>query len=85
MDSFLLRVMQRQLHDQCVFLLMAADRINEGLKIQNMNEVFFSLQNLLNAGANIRKCFGAKKEGLQSGANCFAIALAFQTPHLSAR
>ncbi|MDQ0320037.1 hypothetical protein QO002_002175 [Pararhizobium capsulatum DSM 1112] len=55
MELFHMRVMQRQVLDQCKYLIKAAERINTGLAANDLDEVFFSIQNLLNAGANISK------------------------------
>jgi hypothetical protein len=61
MDTYQMRVFQRHLRDQCLFLLAAADDIDTGLNAQNNIEVFFGIQNLLNAGANISKLLWGQK------------------------
>ena len=55
MDAFLLRILQRQIRDQCVFALHAAESINEGLRDNDSDAIFFGIQNFLNASANISK------------------------------
>jgi hypothetical protein len=55
MELMLLRTFQGQVFLQCKFLLMAATAVNEGLKNGNVDHVYYALQNLLNAGANISK------------------------------
>ncbi|WP_376742352.1 hypothetical protein [Ensifer canadensis] len=55
MDVFHLRIFQRQVLDQCRFLLLAAAGVNEGLQGGDSDQTLFSIQNLLNAGANISK------------------------------
>ncbi len=55
METFHLRVFQRQVLDQCRFLLFATEGVNEGLRKNDLVLVFYNLQNMLNAGANISK------------------------------
>src|SRR5690606_578758 len=55
MDTFHLRIFQRQVLDQCLYLLASARDVNQGLAENNTNRVFYGIQNLLNAGANISK------------------------------
>lgn len=55
MDLMLLRVFQRQVALQCKFVLTAAGQINDGLQQRNQEHVFYALQSLLNAGADISK------------------------------
>jgi hypothetical protein len=62
MDQLLLRQFKNQVLLQCHFLLMAADDLNSRLNDLNTNfrgdsaeKVFYALQNLLNAAANISK------------------------------
>jgi hypothetical protein len=55
MDTFHLRVFQIQVLDQCQFLLLSANEVNQGLTQSDTNRVFYGIQNLLNAGANISK------------------------------
>lgn len=62
MEIFQLRVFQRQILDQCQFLMFAAEEVNAGIKTRNTDRIFYAIQNLLNAGANISKmCWGSKK------------------------
>lgn len=61
MKTFHLRVFQKQLLDQCKFLLMAAEGVNAGLKNKDPREILFNIQNLLNAGANISKMLWGQK------------------------
>jgi hypothetical protein len=62
MDTFLLRTFQRQVELQCRFMLAAADELNTALAGRSKIEhVFYALQNLLNASANISKAlWGAR-------------------------
>jgi hypothetical protein len=55
MDLMLLRLFQRQVALQCKFLLSSAAQANKALEDRNVEGVFFALQNLLNAGANVSK------------------------------
>jgi len=56
MDIMLLRTFQLQVARQCRYLLMSATEVNTALKEEGTPErVFYALQNLLNAGANISK------------------------------
>jgi hypothetical protein len=55
MDTFHLRIFQRQVADQCHFLLFAAQEVNDRLKARHTIGVMYAIQNLLNAGANISK------------------------------
>src|SRR5260221_13812861 len=55
MDLMLLRVFQHQLDLQCKFLLLAAQEVDQGVQQKNVERIFYGLQNLLNAGANISK------------------------------
>lgn len=55
MDLMLLRTFQGQIELQCYFVLAAAQDVNAGLAQQNVNHVFYGIQNLLNAAANISK------------------------------
>jgi hypothetical protein len=61
MDPMLLRMFQRQLELQCRFLLLAADDLNRGLKVQDFTRIFFALQNLLGTAANISKALWGVK------------------------
>jgi hypothetical protein len=57
MDTFLLRMFQRQVLIQCRFMLRAAEDTDIALKQQKVDvtSVFYSIQNMLNAAANISK------------------------------
>jgi hypothetical protein len=55
MDTFLLRTFQRQVLIQSKFMLRAAEDINSALKQNDINSIFYSIQNMLNAAANISK------------------------------
>jgi len=55
MDTFHLRIFQHQVLDQCHFLLASANEVNQGLAQHDNNRVFYGIQNLLSAGANISK------------------------------
>lgn len=61
MDTFLLRVFQRQVLAQCRTLLSAADGVNKGLRANDSTQVFNEIQNMLNAGANISKLLWGQK------------------------
>lgn len=66
MDLMLLRAFQGQVRDQCAFVLKAAQGVDDALRRVNegspspewriaMDDVWFSLQNLLSAAANVSK------------------------------
>lgn len=57
-----MREFQRQVALQCKFLLIAANEVNTGLQQKNTERVFYALQNLLNAGANISKMLWGQKD-----------------------
>jgi hypothetical protein len=57
----MLRLFQRQVLFQCRVILMATGDLNEGLTQRDHTVVFYALQNILNAAANISKaCWGQK-------------------------
>lgn len=55
MDNFHLRIFQQQVLDQCHFLLASAKEVDRGLTQHDIRHVFYGIQNLLSAGANISK------------------------------
>jgi hypothetical protein len=55
MEVMLLRIFQGQVALQCKFLLQSAQDLNAALKKMDTERIFYALQNLLNAGANISK------------------------------
>jgi hypothetical protein len=55
MELELLRVFQRQVQLQCQFMLKAAHEANAGLDQRDTGLIFYALQNLLNAAANVSK------------------------------
>ena len=55
MELMLLRTFQRQVARQCKYVLFSAEEINKGLKERDPEYVFFAIQNLLTASANIAK------------------------------
>ena len=55
MDLMLLRMFQRQVHVQCQFMLFAAKEISTALAQKDTTRIFYAIQNLLNAAANISK------------------------------
>jgi hypothetical protein len=55
MDPRLLEVFQKQVTLQVNFANFSAQQINAGVKDQDINTIFFGIQNLLNAAANIAK------------------------------
>jgi hypothetical protein len=55
MDLMLLRTFQTQVALQCKFILLSAADINKGMILQNPQSVFYALQNMLNAAANVSK------------------------------
>ncbi|WP_157223717.1 hypothetical protein [Caulobacter sp. AP07] len=61
METFHLRVFQRQVLDQCKFLLKSADEINAGMALRDTDHILYGIQNLLNAGANISKMLWGQK------------------------
>lgn len=65
MDLFLIHIFQRQVVNQCDFLIFAAHDINAAMSSDETAKVFYGVQNLLNAGANISKMLwgqGGRKE-----------------------
>lgn len=61
MDIFLLRTFQQQVELQCKFMLTAAQELNKALAGHNAEHIFYALQNLLNASANISKALWGPK------------------------
>lgn len=61
MDTFHLRIFQRHVRDQCRFLVAAAHDLNAGLAAHDTDRVLCSIQNLLNAGANVSKMLWGSK------------------------
>ena len=55
METRLIRIFQYQVHLQCKFVLYAASDINEAVAQQNGEKIFYAIQNLLSAAANISK------------------------------
>jgi hypothetical protein len=55
MDRSLLQQFLIQLSLQCQFFLMAANMLNEGMAVKDVFIIFFAIQNLLTAAANISK------------------------------
>jgi len=51
----LLRIFQQQVALQCDFMLRAANEVNVALKSDDMDGIYYAIQNLLNAAANISK------------------------------
>lgn len=61
MDLMLIRVFQRQIYLQCRFLMTSALELNSGLRVRNTEYVFYNIQNILNAGANISKAMWGQR------------------------
>ncbi len=63
MDLMLLRIFQGQVRDQCRFAQLAHDELMRQLASSepNMDQIWYSLQNLLNAVANLSKAFWGQK------------------------
>ncbi|GBQ69607.1 hypothetical protein AA103196_2259 [Ameyamaea chiangmaiensis NBRC 103196] len=60
MELYPKRVFQRQLKLQAEFIIISSEQINSALKERDVTKVFYSIQNFLNASANIAKClFGS--------------------------
>lgn len=58
MEIMLLRLYQHQVLLQCEFALVAAEEINAGVaqrSTDSIHQIFYGIQNLLNAAANISK------------------------------
>ena len=55
MDLMLLRLFQQQILFQCKSMLFAAKDIDESLKKKDTTSLFYAIQNLLSAAANISK------------------------------
>jgi hypothetical protein len=62
MELALLRTFQHQIKIQCEFVLQAALSVDEAVKNGDGSKVFFGIQNLLNAAANIRKALWGSNE-----------------------
>jgi hypothetical protein len=62
MDLHLLRIFQKQVLVQCEFMRFAAYDLNESLKIRNAKRTFYSLQNFLNATANVSKALWGQND-----------------------
>lgn len=61
MDTPMLRIFQQQVALQCKFLLGAARDVNTAMGDANPERLFYALQNLLNAGANVSKLLWGSK------------------------
>ena len=64
MDIRLLRIYQNQILLQCEFALKASQEINDWLKkpnVHSIHNVFYGIQNFLNATANISKALWGSK------------------------
>lgn len=73
MDRMLLRIFQNQVRDQCRFVLMSVQLLNAGLEAaqdeeqspedrnQAIDQVWYALQNLVTAAANISKALWGEK------------------------
>jgi hypothetical protein len=71
MNPMLIKIYQMQLLLQCRFMVLAAQDVNRGLHNNDVTHVFYALQNLLNAGANISKAlWGSKARRLPSANRC---------------
>ena len=64
MDLMLLRAFQQQILLQCQFMLMASAKINEALRQDDISRTFYSIQNLLNAAANVSKALWGQSGSL---------------------
>jgi hypothetical protein len=58
MNLMLLRLFQGQVAEQCRYLLLSAQRVN--LALSSDGDIWFDLQNLLAAGANVAKLLWGK-------------------------
>jgi hypothetical protein len=74
MDTFLLRVFQRQVSLQCRFMLRAANDVNHALRQTDVEGTFYAIQNCLNAGAISRRHYGDRVGSLLSNGNRYATA-----------
>ena len=61
MDVMLLRSFQRQVELQCAFIIKADEELKSAIEQRNVHNIFYSIQNLLNAGANISKALWGQK------------------------
>lgn len=66
MNLMLLRLFQRQVLFQCECAMFAASELNIALQHRDSKRVFYSLQNLLNAAANISKALWGQQGKLSS-------------------
>jgi len=63
MENRLLKIFQLQVALQCKFLIRALEDTNKSDQARDIEGIFFGIQNLLNAGANISKALWG--QGLQ--------------------
>jgi hypothetical protein len=82
MAMTLLRAFQRQVLLQCEFVPLAATDVNRFLKHEPMNpsDVFYAVQNLLNAAANVSKALWVKAPSCRHSVNFSGTALEYRTP-----
>ena len=55
METMVLRIFQREVERQCKFALIAAQDLNQALKVSDMDSVWYSVQAFLVAAGNISK------------------------------
>ena len=61
MEPLLLQVFQHQVLTQCEFMLLAAEDVQAALQAHDTTRVFYGLQNLLNAAANVSKALWGQR------------------------
>ena len=66
MDQRLIEIFQLQIALQCKFLLRACEDVNRSLANNDIDGVFYGLQNLLGAGANITKALWGQRMKLEA-------------------
>lgn len=61
MEPLLLQVFQHQVLTQCEFILLAAEEVQAALQADDTTRVFYGLQNVLNAAANVSKALWGQR------------------------
>lgn len=65
MDRLLLGMFQRQVSLQCRFVVLASEQLNASLGRRDVEQVFYAIQGMLNAAANVSKAlWGGKNAGM---------------------
>jgi len=75
MNLMLLKLFQRQVLFQCECAMFAANELNIALQNRDSKRVFYGLQNLLNAAANISKALWGQQGKLSSKRQSLRISI----------